>query len=69
MAEGWYDDDVEVFNATGIGLPPAERPTETRRYFSVTNPFGGGAGLEAPAAADDQRMTRLLNASPVGPHS
>ncbi|VDD74882.1 unnamed protein product [Mesocestoides corti] len=60
LAEGWYDD--EVFHATGIGLPPVERAVDTRRYFSVSNPFGG-ASLDAPAASNDQRMIRLLNSA------
>ncbi|VDK39966.1 unnamed protein product [Taenia asiatica] len=63
LAEGYYDDNAEVFRATGIGLPPVERAAETRKYFSVTNPFGGES-LDAPAAPVDQRMSRLLDASP-----
>ncbi|KAL5963522.1 DNA polymerase epsilon subunit 2, partial [Taenia solium] len=63
LAEGYYDDNAEVFRATGIGLPPVERAAETRKYFSVTNPFDGES-LDAPAAPVDQRMSRLLDASP-----
>ncbi|KAL5103635.1 DNA polymerase epsilon subunit 2 [Taenia crassiceps] len=63
LAEGYYDDNAEVFRATGIGLPPVECAAETRKYFSVTNPFGGES-LDAPAAPVDQKMSRLLDASP-----
>ncbi|KAH9278824.1 DNA polymerase epsilon subunit 2 [Echinococcus granulosus] len=63
LAEGYYDDNGEVFRATGIGLPPVERAAETRKYFSATNPFGGES-LDAPAAPVDQQMSRLLDASP-----
>lgn len=65
LAEGWYDEDAAVFRATGIGLPPVERAVDTRRYFTVTNPFGGGQGIEGPTASLDKRMSRLLSASPV----
>ncbi|KAM7539312.1 hypothetical protein Aperf_G00000058311 [Anoplocephala perfoliata] len=64
LAEGWYDDDAEVFRATGIGLPPVERAVDTRRYFAATNPFGGGQGIEGPPASLDKHMSRLLTASP-----
>lgn len=66
LTEGWYDEDAELFRATGIGLPPVERPMDTRRYFSVSNPFGGGAqGIDGAPASFDKRMSRFLDASPV----
>lgn len=64
LAEGCYDEE-EVLRVTGIGLPPVESAAETRRYFAVANPFGGGP-LNGPAASDDTKMSRLLNASSVG---
>ncbi|VDM18097.1 unnamed protein product [Hydatigera taeniaeformis] len=63
LAEGYYDDNAEVFRASGIGLPPVESAAQTRKYFSVTNPFGGEK-LDAPAAPVDQQLSRLLNALP-----
>ncbi|VDL36168.1 unnamed protein product [Hymenolepis diminuta] len=66
LTEGWYDEDAEVFRATGIGLPPVERAIDTRRYFSASNPFGGGSqGIEGPPASLDKRMLRQIDASPV----
>uniref|UniRef100_A0A0R3TL36 DNA polymerase II subunit 2 n=1 Tax=Rodentolepis nana TaxID=102285 RepID=A0A0R3TL36_RODNA len=65
LTEGWYDEDAEVFRSTGIGLPPVERAIDTRRYFSALNPFGGGEqGINGPPASLDNRMSRLLDASP-----
>ncbi|VDM01972.1 unnamed protein product [Schistocephalus solidus] len=60
LAEGSFDDDV--FKVTGIGLPPVEEPHLTRRYFSVSNPFGGST-VDGPAAAVDTNMIRLLQTS------
>ncbi len=53
-----------MFHVTGIGLPPVEPAADTRRYFGVTNPFGGSP-VNGPPAATDERMTRLINSSPV----
>ncbi|KAA0191529.1 DNA polymerase epsilon subunit, partial [Fasciolopsis buskii] len=63
LVEGAYEE--KVLRVTGIGLPPNELSDASRRVFSVSNPFGGGA-VGAPAAPQDPKMHRLLTTTQAG---
>ncbi|CAL8105535.1 unnamed protein product [Calicophoron daubneyi] len=63
LVEGSYEDNI--LHVTGMGLPPCEQSDDSRRAFSVNNPFGGGP-VGAPAASQDSKMRRLLTTTQAG---
>ena len=54
LAEGLYNDDV--FQVEGIGFPPIESSSETRKYYGSVNFFGGPSSVCASSSIKLQAM-------------